>query len=403
MQDALNAMIDAATSIFNVKPLQVFAKILTPNDDSGRHGVLIPSEAYGFFPDLPTPDPSQNETVLIQGLDVTSRAAKQLGWKYYQRYPERRITRLHGDFNRRSDGLRLAVFVKVRCIDGTVAYLFEIRLEKRDEDFWHLARELFAEAPLTEGAFIQRPFGQAFREDGVLTELIAHYDRISALGWIDTLRRGDTGIGYTFEELVGIKENNDQNADFKGIEIKCKLKKQKGRAASKTNLFQLAPTWAKKSRGIDRLRAIGCADVSGKYSCYSQVTVAPNNLGLNLHVQVPPLDIDLLRHGAKLGHWTRARLWERLAMKHSRAAFIKAESRLHGGTVQYRYNEFVYCELPDIERFVDMVSARKIVFEFTMSEPSPGKVRNHGYPWRIIDDRELDLLFGLQIRLRGED
>jgi hypothetical protein len=29
---------------------QIFAKILTPNDDSGRHGVLIPADALPLFP-----------------------------------------------------------------------------------------------------------------------------------------------------------------------------------------------------------------------------------------------------------------------------------------------------------------------------------------------------------------
>ena len=222
--------------------------------------------------------------------------------------------------------------------------------------------------------------------DDVLAELVGHYDRINALGWVNTLRSGDTGIGYTFEELVGIKENNDQNADFKGIEIKCKSQKQGCRASSKTNLFQLAPTWTRKIKGIERLRSIGRADETGRHSCYSQVTTTPNNLGLCLETWPAPLDIDLLQRSDKLGFWTRSRLRERLAMKHSRAAFIKAETRSYRGVAQYRYNEFVYCEQPDIERFVDMVSARKIVFEFTMSERPLGKVRNHGYPWRLVDE-----------------
>ena len=41
---------------------EVFAKVLTRNDDSGRHGVLIPSDAYSYFPNLPIPDPSKNVT-----------------------------------------------------------------------------------------------------------------------------------------------------------------------------------------------------------------------------------------------------------------------------------------------------------------------------------------------------
>ena len=68
---------------------------------------------------------------------------------------------------------------------------------------------------------------------------------------------------------------------------------------------------------------------------------------------------------------------------------------------QYRYHGLVYCERPDIQRFLDMVESRRIVFEFLMHESPPGRVRNHGYPWRLVDQRELGQLFAIQVRLRG--
>ncbi len=64
------------------------------------------------------------------------------------------------------------------------------------------------------------------------------------------------------------------------------------------------------------------------------------------------------------------------------------------------YEELLYCDKPSIERFVDLVEKRKIVFEFTMSEKSNGTVRNHGYPWRLIRAEFLDQLYAFQIKLR---
>jgi len=93
-------------------------------------------------------------------------------------------------------------------------------------------------------------------------------------------------------------------------------------------------------------------------------------------------------------------LERRLAEKHSRAAFVKAKTRRTGSTTQYSYEELVYCDRPNIQRFVDLVSQRNIVFEFTMSEMTNGKVRNHGYPWRLIRAEFLDQLFTFQIKLR---
>ena len=81
--------------------------------------------------------------------------------------------------------------------------------------------------------------------------------------------------------------------------------------------------------------------------------------------------------------------------------FVTAQSRCPSSGTQYKYIELVYCERPDIQKFIDMVDLRRIVFEFTMTERPPGRVRNHGYPWRLVDPRELDRLFALQVKLRG--
>lgn len=401
-KSAITNYAENLASTFNVRPTRVLAKILTQNDDAGRHGVLIPNEAYGFFPELPIPDPSQNSTVLIAGLDVISGIEKPLGWKYYERYPERRITRINGKANLSDSGRRLVIFTKAIRPDSTEVILADVRLEDQSADFPTLLAELFDGAPTNPGAFVQMPLGAVvFQKDGNLSDLLRRYDHISSLGWIDTRRSGDTGIGYTFESLMGIRENNDQNADFNGIEIKCSLKKAQRLNSTKINLFQSGPSWATRSRMIDRLKKIGTLGDEGLYSCYSQVTPTENNLGLKLSLQPPYSRIDIHKANESLGFWTREALAKRLAMKHSRAVFVKAESRVHKGTTQYQYNELVYCEKPEMERFIDLVTKRRIVFEFAMHEKTPGKVRNHGYPWRLADSRELDTLFGFQIRLRG--
>lgn len=69
----------------------VFVKVLTSNDDSGRHGVVIPSEAHDFFLELEIPDRTQNATTAFDSCDCLRHRPKELKYKYYQRYPERRI------------------------------------------------------------------------------------------------------------------------------------------------------------------------------------------------------------------------------------------------------------------------------------------------------------------------
>ena len=90
---------------------RLFVKILTQNDDSGRHGVLVPTEAYDFFPDLCILDKNENATTYFTCFDWLGRRPLRLSYKYYQRYPERRITCLNADFSDRESGTRLAIFL----------------------------------------------------------------------------------------------------------------------------------------------------------------------------------------------------------------------------------------------------------------------------------------------------
>jgi hypothetical protein len=382
---------------------EVFAKVLTRTDDSGRHGVLIPSDAYSYFPNLPIPDPTQNTTGEFSAFDTVSVKLATVAYKYYERYPERRITRLPGVLNDVTSAPRLLVFLRAKHADGTTGYYFDCANSAPGGRFGELFELIFGnEISPAPGNFVVRPVdSEAFSADQALTELLGMFDEVKERGWIDSLREGDTGIGYTFETLLGIKENNDQKADFKGIEIKCKgMKEGSAGNSSKINLFQAGPTWNVKVTSKELIRILGRQGDDGLFTCYSQVTATPNNLGLLLDVLSQQSKIDLRKNLDALGYWSFRQLENRLAEKHSRTVFVKARNRSTKSKSQYSYEELVYCDKPSIERFVDLVEKRNIVFEFTMSEKSNGTVRNHGYPWRLIRAEFLDQLFAFQIKLR---
>lgn len=150
----------------------------------------------------------------------------------------------------------------------------------------------------------------------------------------------------------------------------------------------------------DRIRKYGKLKPDGLYSCNSQVTITPNNLGLLLKILNEQNIINLCKHTEAFGYWSFAKLAERLAEKHSRSAFVKAQVRETKSKRQYAYEELVYCEKPSIERFINLVVDRNIVFEFIMHEDPSGPPRNHGYPWRLNRGELMDQLFAFQIKLR---
>ncbi len=295
------------------------------------------------------------------------------------------------------------IFLHATHIDGSSDYYFDCANSAPGGRFRELFNLVFGhELNPVDGNFLVRPVDSAaFSTDATLTELLGKFDDVKNLGWIDTLRKGDTGIGYTFETLLGIKENSDQIADFKGIEIKCKgVKEGSLTETGKINLFQAGPRWPAGTTARDRIKILGKPREDGLYACYSQVTTRPNNLGLLLNVLRVQQKIDLLKNADALGYWEFEKLQNRLMEKHSRAVFVKARLRTSKVKTQYSYEELVYCDRPSIQRFLDLVTQRNIVFEFMMSEEAGRPVRNHGYPWRLTRAEFLEQLFAFQIKLR---
>jgi hypothetical protein len=381
---------------------QIFAKILTPNDDSGRHGVLIPADALPLFPPIVIEDPGVNATTMFDSFDAISRVRVSLAFKYYQRYPEYRITRVNSFINDQQQGYRLQIVLRGQTANGDLFFVHDAANQHGDsrfQDLWLLLTGGTIQPAV--GAHLVVPIRfKGIAVDAPLQDLLTKFDGIHGV-WHDAQRTGDTGIGYTFESLLGIKENNDKTADFQGIELKCKRLKDGGTGAlGKVNLFQQTPEWSSQSSSLQRLMNIGQLNADGRWACYSQVSTTPNNLNLSLVGKTDACQLDLQKDANLIGYWSHQTLEKRLLEKHSRAAFILARVKSTKTGSKFCYEELIYCEQPSIARFLELVNKNQLVFEFMMSEKPAGKVRNHGYPWRLVREDLLDQLFAVRVKLR---
>ena len=84
-----------------------------------------------------------------------------------------------------------------------------------------------------------------------INKLKRKFINIKDKGWIKSIRSGNTGIGMTFEYLLGIEENNLEISDYNGIEIKTK----RNYSNSYTTLFNYTPE-GKHYHEIERLKNI---------------------------------------------------------------------------------------------------------------------------------------------------
>src|SRR4030043_2128777 len=68
-------------------------------------------------------------------------------------------------------------------------------------------------------------------------EFVEKINQIKNMGFVDSKRTGDTGIGKTLEDMLGITENNIAGPDFDIYELKSGRKD----SASMLTLFTKAP------------------------------------------------------------------------------------------------------------------------------------------------------------------
>ena len=88
-------------------------------------------------------------------------------------------------------------------------------------------------------------------EDKVLQGFKKDFLAIKEKGFVESHRKHNTGIGKTFEDLIGITENNNFLADYEDV---LELKSSRELSNSMVTLFTKAPTHPKGVNSILRER-----------------------------------------------------------------------------------------------------------------------------------------------------
>src|ERR1043165_8173600 len=112
-----------------------------------------------------------------------------------------------------------------------------------------------------------------------LEEITAKLSKIKQLGFVRSLRSGPTGIGYTLETLLDIKENNISAPDLGEIELKAQRETHTGM----TTLFTFNnKAW--KMKPLEAIKKYGSHDKDGRLGIYYTMGMKPNSVGLFLTV-----------------------------------------------------------------------------------------------------------------------
>lgn len=202
------------------------------------------------------------------------------------------------------------------------------------------------------------------------------FEEIKKMGWIKSGRKGHTGIGYTFEKLLGKDEDALCIPDYNGIEIKTHRKNSK----SYITLFNYNPV-CESSYKLKRL-FYKYSHVHSKNKAIRSLNVDVycdyiNDVGINykfcLKVDEIKQRVYLLvfdRLGLfieKKSYWTFQTLKEKLYNKLQYLAYVEAESKYINGIEYFKYDKISFYALRDFDSFIELIKCAKIKVSFLIS------------------------------------
>ena len=226
--------------------------------------------------------------------------------------------------------------------------------------------------------------------------LIREFERIKRKGWIKSISDNTSGVGRTFENELGIFENNFPYADYYNIELKCTTKKKFGYI----NLFSAEPN-TKETRLIE--------DIAKHYGYPDKNFVDTNILNTSINSKVSSfisfkykatIYIDEKNKYLKVliedyyGRvvddritWDTEYLKEKIADKCKIIALIKAEKRRFNDVLYIKYKELSVYELKDVKKIIKNIENGNIRITFKVSVNKKGikkgKLHNHGTSFEI--------------------
>lgn len=220
---------------------------------------------------------------------------------------------------------------------------------------------------------------------------------IKKMGFIKTHRRGNTGIGKTLEDLLGIKENNIPLPDIGGI---AELKSCRKDAKSMITLFTLEPL----PRGGDRDRKLldnfgySKRDNQRPKELHSTLSCKSYN-NQNLKLSVEKDKIRVKGKGKRVNiFWDMESVEEKFNKKLPALVYVLADTKMIKGDEYFYFNEAYLLKVFDFKLFKKRVRADDIVVDFRMYYRPNGSVRNHGTGFRVKINK-LDDCFSKRTKL----
>ena len=229
--------------------------------------------------------------------------------------------------------------------------------------------------------------------EAIAHELLEKLQILSTQGALKSIKSGDTGIGMTIEQALGIPANSSPYPDYKGIELKsARLNK----ASNRSTLFAQVPDWSistlKSSKEIvdkygyqrDNDLKLYCTLSANKY----------NSQGLGFEVD---FNNDILHEihekDGNVVSWLGLTLRNKLLEKHRETFWIKADTKSIGGDEYFTLKSVTHTKNPLASQFLLLMEQQIITMDHLIKRKNMTEKTTEKGPLFKIKPQHLELLF----------
>ena len=210
-----------------------------------------------------------------------------------------------------------------------------------------------------------------------LEEVTKKLSEIKRMGYVRTLRKGPTGIGYTLETLLEIEENNISTPDLGEIELKAQRENHTGL----TTLF----TFNRKAWKMDPLKAVrryGSKDRNGRLGLYYTMGLKPNSAGLFLLVEDDSVSVRSI-DGTIIAKWELKEIERRFTSKVKSVLLVKAKVEERDGVEHFFFNRARLLSGGVTQSILkDEFKSEQLLLDLRLHDQGT-MARNHGTGFRV--------------------
>lgn len=239
-------------------------------------------------------------------------------------------------------------------------------------------------------------------------KIISKFEAVKKLGYVKSRRRNNTGIGKTFEDYIGVVENNIDAPDLFGFEIKS----HRELAQSYITLFTKSPSFPKGANAYlkdkfgtpyeenPKLKKLHTSMFANKINNYAdKYAFRLVNDPKNKKVYIAVFSLKTKKLVDCNCGYSYADLKKVLEKKLKNLFYVTAETKKDkkGSEYFFFYKADIY-EKPSFEKFLTLLNKGLIMYDIRIgsyqSGDNYGKAHDHGSGFRILE-KNLNKLYSI--------